>query len=745
MRKFAYILLLLTIELHASGDYSMVPGVVVAHSAKSTSVYRGTPSIVRLPTGELLATNDVFSDVLSVPNRTDVFISRDNGKHWSLKSTVPGAYWSTIFYHKGAVYLIGLDTSSGSHFGIRKSTDKGTNWTARTIIDSGACHGSSTAVCFANGRIYRAYEHHYADSGNKWMSGNAIFVASIDQNADLMNGDNWTVSNEVQKPQWVDGTGWLEANAVVRPDGKVCCLSRLASDEGIYAGYFEMSDDRTIDKTTLSKRQFWGGASKFTVKYDPVTQRYWSLANYVPDSLQKVHNNRSAGGMRSVLALTSSADLNEWTVNAIVLASEDVENVGFQYVDFIFDNEDILFVSRTAYDDGEGGAYNYHNANFMTFHRIPDYATVTTADSLRYLLPNGAWNGCLKEFDMSGATGDRRENPIVIDHPGQLVRLSEEVYKGKDFKDTYFRLARDLDLNYQNFLPIGWYTTRSANRPFSGHLDGGGHCIRNLKVGRHDDINHTNSGLFGYLCGAEVQNLGIDGNVELLEGGVSGALCSMASSSVISNCFARTKYVGATSQAGALVGYAYSGTTISDCYAAGYLYLGSNTVANKYIGGLVGYLEGTISNSYARCSVNPLFEDADNVGGVVGCLKGSAINCYYCIDSIRREVNGYGMGKTLAEMQSSSFLSDLNVNRVWVADSEQTRNDGLPVLAWETEEHSDALQSNIGNTQINGVYDVWGRLVKSQIVGGDLQTALQDLSPGLYLVVSGKEIKKILK
>lgn len=141
MRKFLSIILLTIPYLllaQTSADLSKVPGVPIVHSPKSSQIYRGTPSIVRLPTGELLASNDVFSDKISVPNRTDIFISRDNGKRWNLKSTVDGAYWSTIFYHKGAVYLIGLDTSQGSHFAIRKSTDKGTTWTARTVIVEGA-------------------------------------------------------------------------------------------------------------------------------------------------------------------------------------------------------------------------------------------------------------------------------------------------------------------------------------------------------------------------------------------------------------------------------------------------------------------------------------------------------------------------------------------------------------------------------------------------------------------------------
>jgi len=40
--------------------------------------------------------------------------------------------------------------------------------------------------------------------------------------------------------------------------------------------------------------------------------------------------------------------------------------VGFQYVDWIFDGDDILFLSRTAINN----AHNFHNANHLTYHKI---------------------------------------------------------------------------------------------------------------------------------------------------------------------------------------------------------------------------------------------------------------------------------------------------------------------------------------------------------------------------------------
>ncbi|WP_236974272.1 hypothetical protein [Membranihabitans maritimus] len=69
----------------------------------------------------------------------------------------------------------------------------------------------------------------------------------------------------------------------------------------------------------------------------------------------------------------SSKDLVEWEVNLILLHHEEMKYHGFQYIDWQFEGNDIVYVSRTAYDDGLGGAHNNHDANFLTFHRIKKF------------------------------------------------------------------------------------------------------------------------------------------------------------------------------------------------------------------------------------------------------------------------------------------------------------------------------------------------------------------------------------
>ena len=56
-----------------------------------------------------------------------------------------------------------------------------------------------------------------------------------------------------------------------------------------------------------------------------------------------------------------------------MLYHPDTKHHGFQYADWLFDGDDIVFVSRTAFDDSEGGAADYHNANYLTFHRIENF------------------------------------------------------------------------------------------------------------------------------------------------------------------------------------------------------------------------------------------------------------------------------------------------------------------------------------------------------------------------------------
>jgi hypothetical protein len=77
-----------------------------------------------------------------------------------------------------------------------------------------------------------------------------------------------------------------------------------------------------------------------------------------------------------------SADLRQWEIRCIVLYDPDVERHGFQYLDWLFEGDDIIAVARTAYGTGAAAAPRQHDANYLTFHRVRGFRTMTMADSV---------------------------------------------------------------------------------------------------------------------------------------------------------------------------------------------------------------------------------------------------------------------------------------------------------------------------------------------------------------------------
>ena len=76
---------------------------------------------------------------------------------------------------------------------------------------------------------------------------------------------------------------------------------------------------------------------------------------------------------RNILSLSVSDDLINWEVIKELQRHPDPKYHAFQYVDWDFDGDDIVYASRTAYDDDYGGANRAHDANFLTFHRIEKF------------------------------------------------------------------------------------------------------------------------------------------------------------------------------------------------------------------------------------------------------------------------------------------------------------------------------------------------------------------------------------
>ncbi len=362
-----------------------VPGVIIDHVPASTGQYIGSPSLAILPDGKYVASHDLFGKG-STRDKTVVFQSSDQGKTWAKVAEITGQWWSTLFYHQQALYLMGTSCEYGFCV-IRRSLDGGITWTIPTdhtnglIFDDGKYHTAPVPVIVHKGRLWRAMED--AQGPGDWGSHFRAFMMSAPIDSDLLQASNWVSSNRLGRdPSWLGGTfgGWLEGNAVVTPQGKV--VNILRADSPSYdekAAFIEISEDgtqATFDPAT-GFVDFPGGAKKFTIRFDPASKLYWSLVNYVPEAFRKT----KAPATRNTVALVCSPDLRNWNLKAQILHHPDVTVHGFQYLDWQFEGDDLAVVCRTAYDDEAGGAHNFHDANYMTFHRIEKFRDMETLNN----------------------------------------------------------------------------------------------------------------------------------------------------------------------------------------------------------------------------------------------------------------------------------------------------------------------------------------------------------------------------
>ena len=358
-----------------------VPGVVIDHSSKTSGVYFGSPSIAIWTNGDYVASHDDFGPHSTLATTT-VFISQDKGRTWIKTCVIAGQYWSTLFIHHEALYLMGTSREYGKVV-IRRSPDGGHTWTEPKDASSGLLragakhHCAPVPVVVCNGRIWRAMED--VRGPGKWAAWFRAFMMSAPENADLLNATNWTWSNVVgSDTNWLDGKfgGWLEGNAVVTPDGKIVDLLRCdMPTPHERAAIIRISDDgrRATFEPGEGFVDFPGGAKKFTVRFDPQSKQYWSLAN----AMIAGNANNQPGAVRNALALITSSDLRHWEIRRELLYHTLPAQYGFQYCDWQFDGDDLIAVVRTAFDDSTGGAHNFHDANYLTFHRFSKFRVIS--------------------------------------------------------------------------------------------------------------------------------------------------------------------------------------------------------------------------------------------------------------------------------------------------------------------------------------------------------------------------------
>ncbi len=205
------------------------------------------------------------------------------------------------------------------------------------------------------------------------------------------------------------------------------------------------------------------------------------------------------------------------------------------------------------------------------------------------------------------------EDPYQICTHQQLKNLADYVNAGNGdlTSDKYYKLMSDIDLiSYANWIPIGNISSSSLMRTFQGDFDGNGKIVRNLTI----TGTSAYQGLFGYVMGAKIRNLGIE-NCNITGDYSVGSLVGKVDerSSVrpdISNCYATGSVNGTGNFVGGLVGaFGSNYGNLVNCYAT------VNVSGYAYVGGLVGY---SIGNYIRNCYATGTVRGAEKVGGLVG-------------------------------------------------------------------------------------------------------------------------------
>jgi len=373
------------------GNVPQLPGTLITRSLEPKNIFITNPSITILPDGDYLAACTGAYRVTGTTAGVSFFLSSDKGVTWKTQSINNGAMsYQNLFVHNGTLYLMGTSGVQKDVI-IRKSTDKGVTWTYPTnstdgILLTGQYHSAPVPIVVYNGRIWRAFETNVEGEDK------TAFVMSAPENSDLMNAANWTVTNALSyQTSWISGNGksfkqWLEGNAVVDKNGNIVNVLRV--DEETYGGVAAIA---TVTGTTqLSFNpttdiiNFPGGGKKFTIRYDSVSDLYWTMSDAEFDVDREAtqagiySSGTHCGLLRNRLVLMSSPDLRNWTIKDTLISRDNPFLNGFQYVDWQFDGNDLVAVSRTAFQDERGLPVRQHDANYFLFHRFSNFRGITT-------------------------------------------------------------------------------------------------------------------------------------------------------------------------------------------------------------------------------------------------------------------------------------------------------------------------------------------------------------------------------
>lgn len=335
-----------------------------------------SPSFIRHPDGYLLSSMDVFGKQ-TPQNLSFIFRSDDDGQTWHYVTDLYPCFWGRLFLHKGDVYMLACSTEYGDLL-IGRSTDGGMTFGAPVTLLRGSngkagntgVHKNPQPVVNHCGRVWCTLEW------GSWGKGyHAPMVMSCDENADLLNPENWHFTPPVKyDPNWPglakgESSGNIEGTLVVAPNGKFYNIMRYDTTRtipqyGLVMAYEVNTEDPDAPLQYSHTIQFPGNLAKFMIKHDAVSGNYYTIISRITGPV--------GYSQRKLLSLMASCDLENWDLVTDIYDFRHRPLAGFQYTDFEFEGEDIILLCRVALNEVPNG----HDTNFQIFDRIKNFRSI---------------------------------------------------------------------------------------------------------------------------------------------------------------------------------------------------------------------------------------------------------------------------------------------------------------------------------------------------------------------------------
>lgn len=273
--------------------------------------------------------------------------------------------------------------------------------------------------------------------------------------------------------------------------------------------------------------------------------------------------------------------------------------------------------------------------------------TVTPAHSQEYE-DGGFCTVCHESRELHGK--GTANDPYLISNVAQLEYLRDQSNLGNGQITAHAKLVNDIDLAYAS--ASSWIPVSKSNA-FAGTFDGNGHCIKNLYSSFYQG---GYVGLFGYVNGATIKNLTVEGVIESSCSN-QGMIAGQSVGANFYNCVAkgRINTSGSADYVGGITGWVTRNSpsipVVRSC--ASYVDIVST---GTFAGGIIGKSNHSIIME--ACANYGNVTGTANVGGLMGYTDPQSdshiTNCY--VGSC--EVRGTGSNVFLTCYEPSGNLSN---------------------------------------------------------------------------------------